>query len=143
MDIKKLAKELPPMEHEFELEEEGNITGATYSGKFRCKIPNVKTQALIAKHKAMLDGGFELDLKTHNLHYMISYLRYTLVEPNPKKGIEAGYPEWWAQADLGYDLYDVNIIEKVYKTVLDFEKDWLEKVWGPEKEEEKEESKEE
>lgn len=140
IDVKKLAKELPPMEHEFEIEEVGNITGLTFSGKFRCKIPNLKDQSLIAKHKAMLDGGFDLDLQTHNFHHMIAYLRYTLIEPNEKRKIEAGYPEWWSKNDLGYDLYDVNVVEKVYKNVLDFEKSWLSQVWGSEKEEDAEEA---
>lgn len=145
VNIKDLAKELPSMEHEFEVDVQGAVTGIQYKGTFRCKIPNVRTQAMIAKHKAFLNGGFDrdLDLGTLNLHHMISYLRYTLIQPDKKKETPAGYPDWWHDADLGYELFDINVIEAVYQKVLDFEQEWTEKVWGPQGEEEEEPKKEE
>lgn len=120
-----LKKSLPEMENSFSIKEEGVITKNLYEGNFTCKITNCKSQAQIAKHKAMLNGGLEagLDFGTKHLHNMISYLRYTLTE----------YPKWWKDADLGYELFDINIIELVYSKVLEFEKSWMESIWGPEK----------
>ena len=121
-----LLKDLPDTEHDFVISNlVGNLTKRSYSGSFRCKITNVKTRAAIAKHRAMLNSGLDsgLDVGTTNLHHMISYLRYSLLE----------MPKWWKDADCGYELYDVNVIEAVYDNVLEFEKKWLESVWGPEK----------
>lgn len=135
-NIKSLAKKLPDMSHDFDIELEGQITKIPYEGAFQCKIPNVKDQSAIAKHKAYLNGGFDetLDVGTRNLHHMISYLRYTLTS----------FPDWWKNSDLGYELYDANIVETVYGKVLEFEQDWMEKVWGtPEEEEAQEQAKEE
>ncbi len=123
-EIASLKKSLPEMNHNFSINEEGLLTKKQFEGNFACKIPNIKIQAQIAKHKAMLNSGFEegLDIGTRNLHHMISYLRYTLTET----------PKWWKDADLGYDLYDINVIESVYAKVLEFEKSWYESVWGKE-----------
>lgn len=125
-DINALNKALPLMENSFTIDEEGILKKIRYTGDFTCRIPNIKIQALISKHKAMLNGGFELglDVGTKNLHHMISYLRYTLTE----------FPKWWKDADLGYDLYDINIVESVYAKVLEFEKSWYESVWGKDEE---------
>lgn len=78
---------------------------------------------MIAKHKTLLNGGFDehLDIGTKNLHHMISYLRYTLTD----------IPKWWKDNDMGYELYDINVIEAVYAKVLEFEKAWFEEIWGP------------
>lgn len=126
-----LKKSIPPTETSFTIQTEGNLTKTQFEGNFACKIPNVKTQAAIAKHRAMLNGGFDdgLDIGTRNLHHMISYLRYTLTET----------PKWWQEADMGYELFDINVIEEVYQRVLDFEKAWFEQIWGPAKEEAKSE----
>lgn len=133
-NIANLKKALPSTEHSFSISVEGNLTRNQYDGNFACKIPNIKTQAAIAKHKAMLNGGFEegLDIGTRNMHHMISYLRYTLTE----------MPKWWKDEDLGYNLFDINVIETVYAKVLEFEKAWYEEVWGPAAEQ-KDESKSE
>lgn len=133
-NLNNLKKTLPTMEHSFSINVEGLLTRQSWEGNFSCKIPNAKIQAQIAKHKVMLNGGFEqnLDIGTKNLHHMISYLRYTLVD----------VPKWWKDHDMGYELYDVNVIEDVYAKVLEFEKEWYESVWGP-SEEPKEESSDE
>jgi len=133
-DVKDLKKSLPATESSFIIDLEGMVTGKQYQGEFACKIPNIKDQAAIAKHRAMLNGGFDagLDIGTKNMHHMISYLRYTLTL----------FPKWWKEADLGYALFDPNIVEEVYAKVLDFEKTWLESVWGPEEKEPDEPAKE-
>jgi hypothetical protein len=115
------------MNNTFQIQVQGIVTGKMYEGEFSSKIPNAKDQALIAKHRAMLNGGFDdgLDPGTLNLHYRISYLRYTLTQ----------FPDWWKKSDLGYELYDINVIDEVYGKVLKFETDWMTAVWGEQKEE--------
>jgi hypothetical protein len=125
LEVKDLKKSLPPMENSFSLVAfEGGITKKIYEGNFSCKIPNVKLQALIEKHKAVLNGGLEasLDGGTRHVHHMLAYLRYTLVQT----------PKWWSETDMGYELYDLNVIQEIYDKVLQFEKEWLENIWGPE-----------
>lgn len=122
-NLNNLKKTLPEMEHSFSIDLEGSLTKQSWQGNFTCKIPNAKIQAMIAKHKTLLNGGFDehLDIGTKNLHHMISYLRYTLTD----------IPKWWKDADMGYELYDINVIEAVYAKVLEFEKAWFEEIWGP------------
>jgi len=74
------------------------------------------------KRRAQLNAGLEenLDPTVRAFHYMISYLRTTLDV----------YPEWWRDSDFGYDLYDANVIQKVYDEVMTFENAWLAEIWG-------------
>lgn len=55
---------------------------------------------------------------------MISYLRYTL---NVKE-----CPRWWKESDLGYEMYDENVVEAIYDKVLEHEVQWMRAVWGDE-----------
>jgi len=128
---KSLKKSLPDANFSFSIELEGNVSGQKYEGNFAGKMPNIKAQAQIAKHRAMLNAGLEegLDVGTKNMHHMLSYLRYTLDKEQ--------VPKWWKDADLGYDLYDPNVVETVYEKVLNYEKEWLEAIWGKEEEEPK------
>lgn len=124
-DVKDLKKSLPPMEATFSLDAvEGMVTQKIYDGVFTCKIPNIKAQALIEKHKAMLNGGLQgsLDPITLHMHHMLGYLRYTLTE----------FPKWWKESDMGYDLYDGNIVSAIYQKVMEHETSWMETVWGKE-----------
>jgi hypothetical protein len=122
-----LIDELPDTHHQFMIDLQGSSTKKLFKGEFACKIPTMKDQAMIAKHKAMLNGEFPvyLDPAILKLHEMIAYLRYTLTD----------YPIFWKQSDLGYELRDFNIIEAVYDSVLSFENEWLGKVWGQEQNE--------
>lgn len=120
--INKLAEELPETTHEFQIDLIGRITKRRFMGEFKCKIPTIRDQALIAKHKAMLNGEFPvyLDASVHKIHNMIAYLRFTIVDA----------PLFWRSSDLGYDLRDDNIIEGVYDEVMAFENEWLKQIWG-------------
>lgn len=119
--INKLAKDLPETTHEFQLDLQGRITKKRFLGEFKCKIPTIKDQALIAKHENNLNGDnpIFLDPGVKKIHKMIAYLRFTLVD----------VPMFWRNSDLGYDLMDDNIIEAVYDEVMMFENDWLREVW--------------
>ena len=122
MNESKSLSELPSMEHEFFFEGTGKITKVSYRGDFKYRMPNTKTQCLIDKHRAFLNGNLAelLDAGTLNIHRQIAYLRYTLLE----------FPKFWKESDLGYELIDHNIIQEVYDAVIDFENNWMEQVWG-------------
>lgn len=124
--FKDLGKDVPPTEHEFTVDVEGQATKKRYIGEFSCKIPRLKEQCMIAKHKAFLNGDFAqfLDPATLKTHHMISYLRYTLDTKD--------CPKWWRESDLGYELLDMNVVEAVYNEVLEFERKWLAEIWGEE-----------
>ena len=126
----KLPKTMPDMEHAFNIDIKGALTHKTFSGAFKYRIPNIKMRAAAAKKLAELNSGLEesLDPTVLNLHYMVSYLRVTLVET----------PEWWTNADFGYELYDSNVIKAVYDNVSALEQEWTETVWGPSKADAKE-----
>lgn len=114
----------PSMEGIFEVKVKGELTNKEYSGTFKCRILNAKLRAAAAKHKAFLNGenASNLDILTLSLHEQISYLRYALIE----------YPDFWKTSDLGYDLYDENVIQTVYESALAFEENYLRQAWGDE-----------
>lgn len=128
-NFKHLSKSVPDMRSTFIISVEGILTKTKYEGEFTCKIPNIQTQASIKKYRAMLNGGLDasLDIETHNIHHMISYLKYTLEKA----------PEFWEESDNGYSLYDINVVEEVYKNVLKFEEEWIKTVWGSKKDDSK------
>lgn len=122
-NFKHLPKSLPSINPFFELkDEQGSISGERYSGRFECKIPNLRIQAQIDKYFKFLNGGMDatLDRQTLNLHKMTAYCKFTLVEA----------AEWFVQSDYGLDLYDANILEKVYDCILEREEEWLNGIWG-------------
>jgi hypothetical protein len=120
--INDLYSDLPAMEKTFIVDVTGNFSKKRHVGEFTCRIPGIKEQCLINKHKAYLNGDQpdQLDIGTLKIHHMISYLRYTITES----------PKFWKESDLGYGLFDSNIIEDVYNKVLDHENNWLKSVWG-------------
>lgn len=117
-------KDLPPTEGEFIIDLEGDVTKMRFVGSFNCKIPRKKEQCLIDKHRAFLNGPSpeQLDPATLRFHHMIAYLRFTVTDS----------PKFWKESDLGYEMYDANVVEDVYKRVLDFEVEWLKSLWGEE-----------
>lgn len=134
MSKNKDLTELPSMEFEFFFEGTGKITKKDYKGEFSYTMPNTKVQCLVDKHFAFLNGDLArfLDNGTVKIHRKVAYLRYTLTD----------FPKFWKESDLGYELMDHNIIDEVHDLVVAFENEWMEKVWGEEKEAEDEGSKE-
>lgn len=122
----KLSKTVPSAECEFTLDIIGDVTKKRFVGEFTCKIPRKKEQCLIDKHRAFLNGNFAdmLDATTLRFHHMISYLRYTIMTENA--------PKFWKESDLGYELYDENVVKEIYDKVLEFEVEWLKEIWGEE-----------
>lgn len=123
-DSSKLPKELPSMEYEFSVEVKGNITGKMFSGNFKYRIPNLKAKALAERKRAELNGGMDamLDASVLQLHYMIAYLRFSLLEDS--------MPQWWKENDYGYNLHDYNVVREVFDKVEAYEQKWLKSVWG-------------
>jgi hypothetical protein len=124
--LSNIGKDIPATESDFVVEVEGEVTKRRFIGDFSCKIPRKKEQCLIDKHRAFLNGPQpeQLSPETLRFHHMISYLRYTLDDK--------GCPKWWKESDLGYELYDENVVKSVYDKVLEFEVEWLKAVWGEE-----------
>lgn len=123
-DIKDLPKELPPVDGIIQIDIIGNITKKRYLGEFGCKIPTIKDQCMSAKHEAILNGeyGPYLPKSVSDINKMVSYLRYTLTD----------VPKFWKDSDMGYALRDQNVIKDVYDKVVEFEEDWVKKIWGEE-----------
>ncbi len=114
-------KTLPSMEHTFLVDTKGSETGQAFQGTFVYKRPNFRIKSEIAKMKARLNEDLKnLDEDTSFLHGIVSNLRHTLIK----------YPDWWSEADFGYELYDVNVILDIYKECKKFEDKWFEEVWG-------------
>lgn len=116
---------VPIKTHQFSIETVGNITTKRFIGDFTCQILNIKNRALVDKHRAFLNGEYaqEVDAATLWMHLMISHLRYALIGELPK---------WWVESDLGYELYDTNVIKAVYDAVMDFEAKWYTELHGVE-----------
>lgn len=121
-DIKDMLKKLPDMEHSFSIETKGNVTGLMYAGSFRCRIPTNKQKVLAERKRAELTGGMDpsMDMSVVQFAYKIAYLRATVIDA----------PKWWVDADFGFDLHDPSVIDEVYEKVAEFEKNWMDKVWG-------------
>lgn len=122
----KLSKDVPSTEADLQIDVVGEVTKKRFLGEFTAKIPRRKEQCQIDKHRAFLNGPQpeQLSPETLRFHHMISYLRYTIDDKNA--------PKWWKENDLGYDLYDENVVKALYDKVLDFEVEWLKEVWGEE-----------
>jgi hypothetical protein len=111
---------LPSMEHTFTVKVKGSETGQMFEGTFTYKRPNIRIRTQINKTAAMLDGGVTtLDDDTKFLHSILARLKHTLMKS----------PEWWEQADFGFELYDLNVVFEIYKSVEEFEAKWIGEVW--------------
>lgn len=122
MSEKAPVKDIPSTEFNFQIEVVGNVTKKRYIGDFTSRIPRMKEQSMIEKHEAILNGNIPQFLPPGilKLHRMISYLRYTVTES----------PKFWKDADLGFELMDINVVEEVYNRVLANEEAWMKQIWG-------------
>jgi len=116
----KFKKYIPPTTNFFSVDIRGDTTKYHYTGDFTSKIPTMKDKSLIGRHKGVLNSTLELEAEVLILHHVLSYLKFTIVES----------PTWWKESDSGYDLYDFNVIQKIYDEVLAFEQEWQKKIWG-------------
>lgn len=118
-----LMKSLPSMEHTFSIDVKGSETNQPYIGEFTYKRPNLRKKSDIAKEKSRLNADLKnLDEDTSFLHGILATLKHTLINA----------PKWWIDSDLGFELYDVNVILAIYKECQDFENKWFSEVWSEE-----------
>lgn len=120
--MKNLSKSVPDTTHTFNVNLDGEHSRINYMGTFTCKILNRGERALVDKHRALLNGDFseQLSIETINYHYMVSYLKYALID----------VPTFWKNSDYGYALYDENVVRAVYNKAVSFEETWLKEIWG-------------
>lgn len=125
-NLSKLSKDVPLTEADIQVDVEGDVTKKRFIGEFSCKIPRKKELCLIDKHRAFLNGPMpeQLSPETLRFHHMISYLRYTIDDKH--------VPKWWRESDLGYELFDENVVKDLYDRVIEFEIKWLKEIWGEE-----------
>lgn len=120
-----MIKKLPSMEHTFSVELEGKETGQKYAGTFTYKRPNLRIKSEIAKTTARLNEDLKnLDPDIAFMHEVLATLKHTLAPGDNAP--------WWINSDLGFNLFDVNVILELYKETQKFEKEWFEKVWSEE-----------
>lgn len=123
---------LPEFEFSFTLDVIGSQTGKRFVGDFVYHRPNIRDNSNIAKYRARLDGDLaNIDSSISTLHFALAHLRFTLSES----------PKWWSESDYGMDLYDVNVVLELFKTVDKFEETFNKKIEELDKPEEKESSK--
>lgn len=121
-------KSLPPMEHTFSIKTKGSDTGQMFEGTFTYKRPNLRSKSDISKEKSRLNADFKnIEEDTAFLHSILATLKYTIINA----------PEWWVKSDLGFELYDLNVVLDVYKACQDFETKWRSEVWSEEEKEKK------
>ena len=108
---------LPSLEHTFEMPNlKGKVTGRVYSGNFTFKRLSIGDKGRAEVLRAKLNGDLKsIDPEIDILHDMLSFLRYGLIL----------FPDWWRECGFGLELYDINVIEFLYKEVMDFEAKWL------------------
>lgn len=110
--------ELPSMEFTFDLNKKSK-SGKVFEGSFTYKRLSIGSQGKAGVLKARLNGDLvNVDPDIDRLHDMLSWLKYGLVE----------FPDWWRDSDFGSNLYELDIIEEVYRMVTKFEKEWNQKV---------------
>jgi len=111
--------DLPVMEHTFEINKKGKNAQKVYTGSFTYKRLSIGDQSKAGILKTKLNGDLiNVDQDVNHLHDMLSWLRYGLIE----------YPEWWRDCNFGNDLFDVDIIEDIYRQVFKFETEWVKKI---------------
>lgn len=112
---------LPSMEHTFNVSIKCKETGKIYEGTFTYCRPNLRLKAEIAKHRIRLNGDLKtLDFDVILLNDMVSWLYSTIQKA----------PTWWTETNYGQDLYDISVLEEIYKACMDFEKEWYKTVYG-------------
>lgn len=116
--------QLPLMQHTFNISVKGSETSKIFEGSFTYVRPNLHKRAEISKMRTRLSGDLKnLPYDVQLFNEMCATLFYCLQEK----------PQWWSDSNEGRDLYDINVVEEIYKECQDFEQEWLSKVLGDRK----------
>jgi len=109
------------MEHSFDIQVTGAETREIFIGKFKYRRPSCGARSRIAAMRARLNNDLTtLDEDTSDFNMAISHLRFTLDD----------FPQWWADAAFGIDLYDANVVAEIYNRCMAFEEEWKTKVYS-------------
>ena len=109
-------KQLPSMEHEFSINVVGSETQKVFAGSFGYKRPNLGVRRQIKTTEARLNEDVNLDEEVKALNTMLSWLQFTLTS----------YPtDWWKG---GWDMYDFNVILEIWENIMEFEKQFQDKL---------------
>jgi hypothetical protein len=112
---------IPSMEHSFDIQVTGKETGINWVGKFKYKRPTLAQRSMIGAFRAKLSGDlYTVDANIQDLNEALAHMRFTLIS----------YPDWWKDSDYGGALFDYNVVMTVYEKIVEFEKEWREKVHG-------------
>jgi hypothetical protein len=112
---------LPPMEHRFSINVQGEESQVNYMGDFLYKRPTIGEKSLIDQMRARLNGDLRtIDDNVALNNEALSYLRFTLKE----------FPDFWKESQFGFNLVDENVLLEIYNKVVQFEADWRKKVYG-------------
>lgn len=121
MEKQKALAKLPPMEHSFEIQVQGNESGINWVGKFKYKRPSLGARSRIDVMRTRLNGDLDgLSQEVRDFNEAIAHLRYTLED----------FPDWWRDSAFGLDLYDGNVVSEIYNKIMDFEDEWKKKIFG-------------
>jgi hypothetical protein len=115
-----MVTKLPSMEHTFTISVKGSETGKIFDGTFTYVRPTLGTRVEISKMEAKLREDLAtLPIDVNAYVDMIATLRHTLKDA----------PTWWKESKYGLDLYDINVINEIYKAVEKFEEEWEKSVY--------------
>lgn len=123
-----MSKALPSMEFSFKLDTVGKETGEHFSGDFKFVRLSLGKRGESDKLYIKLTENLALLPEDTLMFYdMVSFLRYGLVES----------PDWWKKSNYGVELFDSNVVSELYTKVMDFEMEWVQKVKGEDKADDK------
>jgi len=114
--------DLPKNERTFEVSETGATTGKSYEGKFTVKcILNMfdKRQLEMEKTRLMADYSNPTD-GLSGIAFILANLRVRVIDS----------PEWWKQSAGGDDIYDEDVLVKLYDKAMEAEKEWRDELKG-------------
>ena len=118
---------LPDNEATFAIDVEGETTGNHYTGSFTviC-VPNQRQKAAANVEEATMRRNTEptvLDANTVYFIKCIAQLQFRVTK----------CPQWWQDAQMGRDLYDLKPIFEVMEKAIEAETKWREKACADKK----------
>jgi len=114
--------DLPKNEKTFELEATGSVTGKEYNGKFTVKcILSMFDKRQLEMEKTRLTADYNNPTEgLSGIAFILANLRVRVVDG----------PEWWKQSEGGDEIYDEEVLVKLYEKTMDAEKEWRESLKG-------------
>lgn len=125
-------KQLPPMEHTFQVNVEGEETRHRYKGTFTYRRPPIGVRVEIRNLQARLGGDLKsLDDDSKFINKVLATLRFTVQAHDDAP--------WWEKNNFMMGSHDLNVAFDMYREIQKFEDKWFEQVWGSQEEKKPEE----